>query len=166
MRRDKAAAVTLTGLASCTSLNTHHSRGTGPFLALPDLSACKDLKVEGLPSYLEPTIWRLQGVGLHRAAWPVRLHRDCPASHYPRATLPEWLSRCTELKKLDLHWCDSLTALPDLSALTSLRTHTHRTLISLTALATYLRSPRCIRSTSIAAFEEVPDLSALAASLG
>ena len=75
----------------------------------------------GLPNHLKP--WEAGGfkAGLHHRRLAARLHRDRPV-RVPRATLPEWLSRCTSVQTLNLELPAShLTALPDLSALTSLQ---------------------------------------------
>ena len=53
--------------------------------------------------------------------WPLD-STEIDLSFYGGATLPEWLSRCTSVQTLNLSDCSSLTALPDLSALTSLKT--------------------------------------------
>ena len=117
----------LPDLSALTSLQTLNLEGCSSLTALPDLSALTDLKVKDLPNHLTP--WEAGGFkawDFITDGWPLD-STEIDLSGYGGATLPEWLSRCTSVQTLDLHGCSSLTALPDLSALSRCRGSTSNT---------------------------------------
>ena len=103
-----------------------------------------------MPGYLEPESWPL----------------DCTAinlSEYRCATRSEWLSRCMSVQMLLLEGCESLTALPDLSALTTLKTLNLAYCSSLTALPdlSALKSLKMLDLYDCSSLTALPDLSVL-----
>ena len=88
------------------------------------------LQINLAPSRRCPTCRRSRRWGGGRQNGSARIHRDqpvtlpqdaAPADARPLTALPD-LSALTSLQRLNLRGCNSLTALPDLSALTSLKT--------------------------------------------
>ena len=74
-----------------------------------------------LPSHLKP--WETGGFkawDFVADGWPLD-STEINLWRYSGSALPEWLSRCTSVRMLDLRDCRSLTALPDLSGHTHLR---------------------------------------------
>ena len=140
----------LPDLSALTSLQALNLTLCSSLTALPDLSAltrCRrsssclapSRRTRPLGAYVAATsswVATLVAAGQpHDAARPLGAQRrDAQPLYCSSLTALPDLSALTSLKTLNLRYCESLTALPDLSALTSLQTLDLRGCRSLTAL--------------------------------